>query len=313
MSNLQNHLQKETENMRLTSAEKSAMRARLEAAMAGVSSVPTHVPTKSPYQWIFAPRSFVLAAVAFLLVVSTGTSYAAEGSLPGGVLYPVKTNILEPLTVALASTPAAKAEANASIATTRVQEAQALAAHGDLTPAVAQEISDNYNVHATAALALAADADAATATTDATSTTNTDTVDTTNTTSAAPTDAPVPAVAVSASVPVPEATTTSDDIVLPPDAGTNAKISTFSARVTIAAAPTSTPEEVAPDAATSSPAVAPIMPPASSSVEGSLSSKLHASLSIQAKILNKLNAQVHFREGSNDTTATSTSDYGHKK
>jgi len=282
MTNLQQHLQKETEHLRLTDAEKSAMRMRLQAAM-GVMPV-AKAPTKSPYQWILAPRSFALAVVAFLLVVSTGTTYAAEGSLPGGVLYPVKTNVIEPLTVALAPTVAAKAEANATIATTRVQEAQTLAADGTLTPAVAAEISTNYNEHATAALALAADADAATA---AATSTPAATVAVDASATSTPVVVATATTTVDTSAPADTATSSDDtDAVVPSIAVPT--VATFSARITIAAtAPTSSPtvSVAVSDTATSS----------SSEVTPStdtLVQTLHASLSIQARILDRLNAEV---------------------
>lgn len=154
MSKLQHHLQKETENFRMTDAEKALMRARLVSAM----ETP-RMPTQSPYQWFFAPRALTIMAAALLVVISSGTAYAAQGSLPGGVLYPVKVSVLEPMAVALARSPAAKAEANATIAATRVEEAQTLAAQGTLTAETAKEISYNYQVHAQAALALAHDVD----------------------------------------------------------------------------------------------------------------------------------------------------------
>ncbi|MEI6864170.1 MAG: DUF5667 domain-containing protein [Candidatus Adlerbacteria bacterium] len=168
MNKLHNHLQNETAGIRLSDAEKSAMRLRLEEAMsvlppvvkpAGDFAAPVRIP--SPYAWIFLPRSLALSALALLLIVSTSSAYAAEGSLPGGTLYSVKTNVLEPIKVALAQSPAAKAQVNADIATVRVQEAQTLAERGELTPQVAQEISDNYTRHATEALALAKDSDVA--------------------------------------------------------------------------------------------------------------------------------------------------------
>ena len=156
MSKLQNHLQKETDAFRMTDAEKALMRARLAVAM----EMPrTSVPTQSPYAWFFAPRALGLAALALVMIVSSGTAYAAEGSLPGGLLYPVKISVLEPLSVALATSPTAKAEANATIAGKRVEEAQTLAAHGTLTAQTAKEISINSRAHAAAALALAHDVD----------------------------------------------------------------------------------------------------------------------------------------------------------
>jgi len=141
----------------MTSAEKSAMRFRIQQETAPSSSAP--ISTPSPYVWMFAPRSLAMLGVALLVIFSTGSAYASEGSLPGSPLYPVKTKIVEPLKVALAPTVQAKAQANADIASARVQEAQTMSGQGTLTPKVVQEISESYNAHAKAALALVADID----------------------------------------------------------------------------------------------------------------------------------------------------------
>lgn len=178
MNELEQHFKKETEQIRMTSAEKTAMRLRLRQEMgvvaepAGGTSMPAR-PTQSPYVWMFAPRSLAMLSVALLVILSTGSAYAAEGSLPGAPLYSVKTKVLEPLKVALAPTTQAKAEVNAKIAAVRVQEAQALAAQGTLTPEVVEQISTSYNEHAQAALALADSFEAEGDAEDSTSTTST--------------------------------------------------------------------------------------------------------------------------------------------
>ncbi len=261
MSNLQHHLQKETENLRLTHAEKTAMRLRLQQAMGGM---PVSVAQNSPYTWMFAPRSFALLSVALLVAISSGTAYAAEGSLPGGVLYPVKINVIEPLTVALAPTPAAKAQANATIATTRVQEAETLASDGNLTPAVAAEISTNYNEHATAALALAADADARAAS----STPNV--VDEATTTTSA-------------------ATSSVSTVAVTPEPEHHTMSLAFSARIKLSHATTTTGIETATTTATSTDLDI-------HESKTSLVNELHTSLSAQAEILDRLNAEVHMHQ-----------------
>jgi len=160
MNDLEQHFKKAAEQIRMTSDEKSAMRFRVEQQMAPSAPAPVSSNTPSPYVWMFAPRSLAMLSVALLVILSTGSAYASGDSLPGTPLYPVKTKIVEPLKVALASTVEAKAQANADIAATRVQEAQTLAAKGTLTPEAVKQISDNYNEHAKAALALVADIDA---------------------------------------------------------------------------------------------------------------------------------------------------------
>ena len=293
MNDLEQHLKKQTENIRMTRDEKTAMRFRIEQEMLA----------PSPYLWMFAPRSLAMLGVALLIVLSTGTTYAAEGSLPGAPLYPVKTNIIEPIKVALASSVEAKAQANANIAATRVKEAQTLAAQGNLTPEVVQEISENYNKHAEAALALAASVESE------------DEDENENKTVAVAVDTPAPSVAISVTapsagtVPSPAATgsTTSSDTSR-----------TLSLSVSITAHSTSE--------GTSSPAVSKTMPAPTSSAPSSAAKvqsnertrqtsatstvktrnftrQLRESLNVQAQILEDLDAQVRLgkaRKGNED-------------
>ncbi len=258
---LYDEFQKETGHLRMSDAEKSAMRMRLEAAMAGAPRAPR--PTPSPYSFMWAPRSFALLGLALLLVVSTGTAYAAEGSLPGAPLYPVKVNVIEPLAVALASGPAAKAQVHADLAVRRVAEAQTLAAKGDLTVRTAQEIADNYNAHAEAAIVLARNSDAAdpTAVLDATASTS----------------------AEVAMAPAPTSTEPSDQ---PPVAARSALTMTM----TMVAEP-ETPT-TSNRAATTTPAV---------SKKRGLAGKLHAALSAEATILTNLNKKIRRESEKGDT------------
>lgn len=81
----------------------------------------------------FAGASF---AVFALVILGASTSYAAEHSLPGDLLYAVKINIDEPLAGALAVSDSARAAWQVELADRRLAEAEALAAQGKLTPAV---------------------------------------------------------------------------------------------------------------------------------------------------------------------------------
>ena len=65
----------------------------------------------------------VLAAFALVFFISIGTTSAAERSLPGEILYALKTRVNEPLQGVLAVSPVAKAEWNAGLATRRLEEA----------------------------------------------------------------------------------------------------------------------------------------------------------------------------------------------
>jgi hypothetical protein len=71
-------------------------------------------------------------AMAFLALVG-GTAYAAENSLPNDLLYPIKTEIIEPLFIeAPARTPIAKAEASQKLVERRLEEAETLIDNNEL-------------------------------------------------------------------------------------------------------------------------------------------------------------------------------------
>ena len=127
----------------LSGAQKSAMQ---DFKNRKVSSMP------SMYHW-FSPRFSVPVAILLLVGLSGGTAFAAQSALPGEPLYAIKTQVNEPVAVALATTPAAKAEVNASIATTRLEEAETLAANGTLTASTTAELASNFAEHASAAQA----------------------------------------------------------------------------------------------------------------------------------------------------------------
>ena len=163
MNEFFNNLQKEARNIRLSQAEKQAMRVHLYKTMAempaytaaqknALADFVARKPVPSIYHW-FSPR-FVVPVVLLLIVsLSTGTAFAAQSALPGDALYAVKIHVNEPVAVALATTPQAKAEVQASIATTRLEEAETLASQGTLDATTSAELADNFAEHATAAQA----------------------------------------------------------------------------------------------------------------------------------------------------------------
>jgi hypothetical protein len=80
------------------------------------------------------------AALALVFVVGAGTSYAAEGALPGDALYAIKTRVNEPAAEALALSHSSKAEVHTTQITRRLEEAEALMALGTLTAKTEEEI-----------------------------------------------------------------------------------------------------------------------------------------------------------------------------
>lgn len=144
----------------MTPAEKHAMKARIFAAPVAElrpRGVQTPVPAASkrtPFAFGYHFLHVRVLAPAFVLVLvfgGVGTTAAAHGALPGDLLYPVKVSVNEAVEVALATTPQARAEVSTKLAERRVEEAEALAARGDLNPAVGEELAANFEEHADAA------------------------------------------------------------------------------------------------------------------------------------------------------------------
>jgi hypothetical protein len=81
------------------------------------------------------------------VILGASAVYASEQSLPGDLLYPIKTKITEPIETALAITPQAKAEVETKFAERRLKEAEALDKMGRLTPKLDKEISKKFDSH----------------------------------------------------------------------------------------------------------------------------------------------------------------------
>ncbi len=153
MNDFETQLKKETSTLRLSYEEKERMRGVLEEQI-------VHHPLRpvaSPYQarWPFPSRAVAVSwGITLGVALMSGTAYAAQGTLPGDLLYPIKIHVTEPVAGALAISTQAKAQWNAGVAQERVQEAEKLAYKGDLTASATQEIQTNFDMHATQAIAL---------------------------------------------------------------------------------------------------------------------------------------------------------------
>ena len=149
MNKFFSQLKKEAQAIRLSTREREVMLLALEKVMR------PHAPLKSsirifPSPYIFfAPRLISsLAFVLILAVVGGSTAYAAEGAVPGDLLYPIKLNVNETVASAFAVSPEAKATVHARLAERRMQEAESLAARGTLTAEIKEELEANLEGHA---------------------------------------------------------------------------------------------------------------------------------------------------------------------
>src|SRR3989338_1973542 len=148
-----NNLKHEAEKIRLTTAEKSAMRARIFPTLQP-GPRPQSVGVGSPYVFMSYNLRMSLAGLLLFVLAGTGTVSAAQGALPGDLLYPVKVSINEKVEVALAPTTAAKAEVQVRLAERRVDEARELSVRGRLDEKTAKILTDDFDKHSAQALAL---------------------------------------------------------------------------------------------------------------------------------------------------------------
>lgn len=145
MNTFFSQLKKDAEDIRLSAREREDMRRALENAIqnGGLVESPIRV---HPSPYLFMHQRLV-SGMAFILVVAFvggGTTYAAEGALPGDALYAVKLNVNESLRAALAQSAEAKAEWHAEAVYRRMAEAEILAARGDLTPEAQVVLEENF-------------------------------------------------------------------------------------------------------------------------------------------------------------------------
>jgi hypothetical protein len=86
----------------------------------------------------------MLAGIAALVLIGGGTSFAAQGTLPGDLLYPVKVSVTEKVLGAVQLTPDAQAEYAAELATRRLDEAAKLAERGSIPDELEEEIVERF-------------------------------------------------------------------------------------------------------------------------------------------------------------------------
>jgi len=98
----------------------------------------------------------MVPALILAIVLSGGISYAAEGAVPGDILYPVKTEINENIRSAVAFSTESEGRVQVQLAQHRLEEASELSAEGKLTSDVASELAEEFAFHANNALDIAA-------------------------------------------------------------------------------------------------------------------------------------------------------------
>lgn len=142
MDDLKNIYDK-AKKIELTPEEKKEIRDKLVAV---IKSRPSpYVPVKSPYVFKFRKT---LAFIAIILVIASGVSvsFAAEQSLPGDLLYPVKIKVNEGIGGLLARSDEEQIRWLVKTAERRIEEAEKMAAMGKLNDKAAAKIEDNLEM-----------------------------------------------------------------------------------------------------------------------------------------------------------------------
>lgn len=137
-------LKSKIKKITLLPAEKAAILKRVASFVDSRTFVSRRAGPGYFLGWRFAVPAFL----ALFVAVSAVTTWAAEGALPGDVLYSVKTKINEEVKSFLAFNTKAKAELEGRLAAERLAEAGELAARGKLTPESTKKIEARLSEHA---------------------------------------------------------------------------------------------------------------------------------------------------------------------
>lgn len=139
-------------SVRLTSHEKLAMRAavlrRAGIAQGGARAVGAR---PSIFGIEFRRRTIVAGSVIGALLLGSTMSYAAEGALPGDVLYPVKISVNERVREAFAQSNKDKAVLETQLASRRLEETERLAILGRLSTTTQVALEARATEHITKA------------------------------------------------------------------------------------------------------------------------------------------------------------------
>lgn len=119
-------------------------------------------PILSPWSGLFATRRFQAAFLIVVIIIGYGSSaaLAAEGALPGDVLYPVKTRVVEPLArLVAARTPEHEAAFETKLLERRLNEAEALDAAATLEAPLRETVRERVRAQSARAETTARRAD----------------------------------------------------------------------------------------------------------------------------------------------------------
>ncbi len=158
MKSFDTEIQKYTNKTRMTVSERNELRERIFAYMEYHPLPKQSIDTEALVQGVLSD-SFItvhfnslyvrIAGGVFALLI-VATPFFAEQSVPGDVLYLVKTGVNETVQGQLANSPYEKIEFETKLMERRIAEARVLASEGQLTDEVKQHITDTVKEHTSA-------------------------------------------------------------------------------------------------------------------------------------------------------------------
>lgn len=107
----------------------------------------------APFYTFILNTMKIATILVITMLMGGGVAFAAETSLPGSPLYPIKTHVNERVRAAFAVNAEAKAELNSTYAEKRINEAERLQEKGKLTAATAAKLEAEASVFADTAVA----------------------------------------------------------------------------------------------------------------------------------------------------------------
>lgn len=165
MKRFSEQFKKKSDSVRMRASERADLRDRLVAYMeyhplpqnmrveSSVAKTKTGTEIASEPFWTYTINAhFVRGFVGlFAVMLVVGVPFVAERSVPGDMLYPVKTNITEEVRAGLTLSPYAKVEWETQRLERRLAEARLLANEGKLTPEAEAQVAEAVKVHSDAA------------------------------------------------------------------------------------------------------------------------------------------------------------------
>ena len=155
MKSFDTELKKYTDKVHLKASERNALRERLLSYME-YHPLPTGMQTSTPAHAMIAGDSFTVLrftrrtaqiAAGFFALTLVILPFAAERSVPGEVLYLVKTGINETVQAQFAASPYEKIQFETKLVERRIGEARALASEGKLTDEVQNQLTETVKTH----------------------------------------------------------------------------------------------------------------------------------------------------------------------